>query len=213
MSKVIAVTGASGGVGRACVREFTRRGDSVALIARGDAGLEAATTEARRAGVSAIAIPVDVADPEDVDEAVARIEEALGPIDVWVSAAFTSVSPRSPRAIPVAGSTGRVHPLWGPSSPTRSHQGCWIAISRAPATRPSSPANLQTPKSRLTCGKRRTVPTATTSAPTAPLTSEQGREAGSRWSPTTTPRSRQLSHWVPPVPPALQIEAQYRPLA
>jgi NAD(P)-dependent dehydrogenase (short-subunit alcohol dehydrogenase family) len=48
MSKVIAVTGASGGVGRACVREFTRRGDSVALIARGDAGPEAAATGARR---------------------------------------------------------------------------------------------------------------------------------------------------------------------
>jgi NAD(P)-dependent dehydrogenase (short-subunit alcohol dehydrogenase family) len=91
MSKVIAVTGASGGVGRACVREFTGRGDSVALIARGDAGLEAAATEARHAGVSAIAIPVDVADPEAVDEAVARIEEELGPIDVWVNAAFTSV--------------------------------------------------------------------------------------------------------------------------
>jgi NAD(P)-dependent dehydrogenase (short-subunit alcohol dehydrogenase family) len=91
MSKVIAVTGASGGVGRACVREFTRRGHSVALIARGDTGLEAAATEARHAGVSAIAIPVDVADPEAVDEAVARIEEELGPIDVWVNAAFTSV--------------------------------------------------------------------------------------------------------------------------
>ena len=91
MSKVIAVTGASGGVGRACVREFTRRGDSVALIARGDAGLEAAATEARQAGVSAIAVPVDVADPEAVDEAVARIEAELGPIDVWVNAAFTSV--------------------------------------------------------------------------------------------------------------------------
>ena len=91
MSKVIAVTGASGGVGRACVREFTRRGDSVALIARGAAGLEAAATEARQAGVSAITLPVDVADPEAVDEAVARIEEELGPIDVWVNAAFTSV--------------------------------------------------------------------------------------------------------------------------
>ena len=91
MSKVIAVTGASGGVGRACVREFARRGDSVALIARGDAGLEAAATEARQAGVRAIAIPVDVADAEAVDKAVARIEEELGPIDVWVNAAFTSV--------------------------------------------------------------------------------------------------------------------------
>ena len=91
MTKVVAVTGATGGVGRACIREFARRGDSVALLARGESGLDAALAEARQAGVRAIAVSVDVADSEAVDEAVARSEAELGPIAVWVNAAFTSV--------------------------------------------------------------------------------------------------------------------------
>jgi NAD(P)-dependent dehydrogenase (short-subunit alcohol dehydrogenase family) len=91
MNRVVVVTGASGGVGRACVREFARRGDDVALIARGTSGLEAAASEVRDAGVKALAVPVDVADADAVEGAVARIEEELGPIDVWVNSAFTSV--------------------------------------------------------------------------------------------------------------------------
>ena len=39
---MVAVTGASGGVGRAVVREFAKRGDSIALLARGEIGLAAA---------------------------------------------------------------------------------------------------------------------------------------------------------------------------
>jgi len=91
MSRVVAVTGASGGVGRACAQEFARRGDRLALLARGTTGLEAAAEEARRAGVEVITVPVDVADARAVEDAVARIEEELGPIDVWVNSAFTSV--------------------------------------------------------------------------------------------------------------------------
>src|SRR6476661_4661087 len=91
MSRVVAVTGASGGVGRACAREFARRGDRLALLARGTAGLDAAAEEARRAGVEVLTVPVDVADARAVEEAVARVEDELGPVDVWVNSAFTSV--------------------------------------------------------------------------------------------------------------------------
>ncbi|MGO4340980.1 SDR family oxidoreductase [Pedococcus sp. 2YAF34] len=92
MSRVVAVTGASGGVGRACVQEFARRGDRLALLARGTTGLDAAADEARRAGAAeVITVPVDVADAGAVEEAVARIEQDLGPVDVWVNSAFTSV--------------------------------------------------------------------------------------------------------------------------
>ena len=92
MSRVVAVTGASGGVGRACVQELARRGDRLALLARGTTGLDAAADEARRAGAAeVITVPVDVADAEAVEEAVARIEEELGPVDLWVNAAFSSV--------------------------------------------------------------------------------------------------------------------------
>ncbi|CAL9475329.1 Fatty acyl-CoA reductase [Nocardiopsis dassonvillei] len=85
------VSGASAGVGRATARELARRGHAVALVARGRAGLEAARREVEEHGVPALAVEADVSDAAAVDEAAARIEEALGPVDVWVNTAFASV--------------------------------------------------------------------------------------------------------------------------
>ena len=79
---MVAVTGASGGVGRAVVREFAKRGDSIALLARGEVGLAAAAAEVTLAGATPMVVPVDVADPVQIEEAVARIENELGPIDI-----------------------------------------------------------------------------------------------------------------------------------
>jgi short-subunit dehydrogenase len=88
---VVVITGASAGIGRASVRAFAERGYDVGLIARDSDRLEAAADEVRAAGHRALAVPLDVADAAAVDEAAARIEAALGPIDVWVNAATTSV--------------------------------------------------------------------------------------------------------------------------
>jgi len=92
--RVVVVTGASGGIGRACARAFAARGDDVALLARGATGLEAAAAEARAHGVRALPIEVDVADAAAVEAATTRIEAELGPIAVWVNVAFTSVFAR-----------------------------------------------------------------------------------------------------------------------
>ena len=43
-------------------------------------------------------VPVDVADPVQIEAAVARIENELGPIDIWVNSAFTSILPPSLRS-------------------------------------------------------------------------------------------------------------------
>ncbi len=94
MTQVVAVTGASGGIGRAVAREFARRGNDVALLARGERGLEAAAAEVRAEGRRALVVPVDVADADAVESAVERIESELGPIAVWVNDAFTSVFAR-----------------------------------------------------------------------------------------------------------------------
>jgi NAD(P)-dependent dehydrogenase (short-subunit alcohol dehydrogenase family) len=91
MSRVVVVTGASGGVGRAVAREFGSRGDRVALLARGTDGLQAAADEIAVAGGVGLPISVDVADAEAVDRAAERVERELGPIDVWVNNAFSSV--------------------------------------------------------------------------------------------------------------------------
>jgi NAD(P)-dependent dehydrogenase (short-subunit alcohol dehydrogenase family) len=89
--KVVAVTGASAGVGRATVRELARRGAHVGLIARGPERLEAAAAEVRAAGGRACIAPADVADAEQVERAATRIEAELGAIDVWVNVAMTAV--------------------------------------------------------------------------------------------------------------------------
>jgi NAD(P)-dependent dehydrogenase (short-subunit alcohol dehydrogenase family) len=92
--QVVAVTGASGGIGRACAIAFAGRGAAVALLARGEEGLHAAARQVEEAGGEALVVPTDVADPGQVEDAVARIEAELGPVDVWVNVAFTSVFSR-----------------------------------------------------------------------------------------------------------------------
>jgi NADP-dependent 3-hydroxy acid dehydrogenase YdfG len=88
---VVAITGASAGVGRATVRRFAENGAHIALIARGRDGLEAARTEVERAGGRALVLPLDVADAAAVEAAAARIETELGPVDIWINNAMVSV--------------------------------------------------------------------------------------------------------------------------
>jgi NADP-dependent 3-hydroxy acid dehydrogenase YdfG len=90
-AQVVVVTGASAGVGRATARAFGARGAAVALLARGERGLEGAAREVREAGGRALVLPVDVADAQAVEDAAERVERELGPIDVWVNTAFTTV--------------------------------------------------------------------------------------------------------------------------
>src|SRR3954452_17693963 len=89
--KVVAITGASAGVGRATARELARRGADVGLIARGEERLEAARREVLAQGRRACVAAADVADAEQVERAAMRIEAELGPIDIWVNAAMTAV--------------------------------------------------------------------------------------------------------------------------
>ncbi|MDP8936498.1 MAG: SDR family oxidoreductase [Actinomycetota bacterium] len=89
--KVVVVTGASAGVGRACVRAFAHKGYHVGLLARGRDGLDAAAKEVADSGGQVAVVPTDVADAAAVEAAAARVEDELGPIDVWVNNAMTSV--------------------------------------------------------------------------------------------------------------------------
>jgi len=91
MAQTVVVTGASAGIGRATARLFGQRGASVALVARGSAGLDAAAREVEEAGGKALAIPADMADAAAADAAAETAERQLGAIDVWVNVAFTSV--------------------------------------------------------------------------------------------------------------------------
>lgn len=85
---VVVVTGGSAGIGRAAVREFAAAGYDVAIIARGQAGIDGAVADVEELGGTALGLSVDVSKIDDVESATDRIEAELGEIDVWVNNAF-----------------------------------------------------------------------------------------------------------------------------
>jgi len=89
--KIVVVTGASAGVGRAIVAEFARHGARLGLIARNKERLETAKQEVEAVGSRALALPADVANAREVEDAAERVERELGPIDIWVNNAMTTI--------------------------------------------------------------------------------------------------------------------------
>ena len=90
-SPVVVVTGASAGLGRAIAHAYAKRGAKLGLLARNPEALDAAKQECEALGGQARFIPADVSDAGAVDQAAAKIEEELGPIDIWVNDAMVSV--------------------------------------------------------------------------------------------------------------------------
>jgi NADP-dependent 3-hydroxy acid dehydrogenase YdfG len=97
---VAVITGASAGVGRATAIAFARRGYRVALLARGEAGLEGARRDVEAAGGSALTISVDMSDDRAVDAAAESVVAAWSRIDVWVNNAMVTVFGPADRVTP-----------------------------------------------------------------------------------------------------------------
>jgi NAD(P)-dependent dehydrogenase (short-subunit alcohol dehydrogenase family) len=89
--RVIAITGASAGIGRATAERFARGGARIGLIARDDDRLQASAAEVERLGGESLVLPLDVADHDAVEAAASEIEERFGPLDVWVNNAMATV--------------------------------------------------------------------------------------------------------------------------
>ena len=114
---VVAITGASAGVGRATARAFARDGADVGLIARGRERLQSARREIEELGRRAAVAEADVADAAQVEAAAQQIEDELGPIDVWVNNAmatvFAPVSDTTPEEYRRATEVTYLGSVWG----------------------------------------------------------------------------------------------------
>ncbi|WP_317929598.1 SDR family oxidoreductase [Halioxenophilus sp. WMMB6] len=82
MSKVIVITGAGVGLGRAIAKLFAGGGDQVVLLGRTFSKVENAAAEI---GDAAMALQCDVGDPESVNQAFAAIAERHGKVDVLIN--------------------------------------------------------------------------------------------------------------------------------
>ncbi len=89
--RVVVVTGASAGLGRAIARAFAEDGADVAVLGRDADRLKSARAEIESLGRRAFDAVVDVADHQAVEDAAAAAEQELGDIDVWVNNAMVSV--------------------------------------------------------------------------------------------------------------------------
>ena len=82
---VVMITGAGQGIGAHAARQFAAEGAKVGLLARTESKVQEICDEIRAAGGDAIAIRCDVANEEDVKNAVAKMEEVYGRVDVVVN--------------------------------------------------------------------------------------------------------------------------------
>jgi NADP-dependent 3-hydroxy acid dehydrogenase YdfG len=82
---VVAITGASSGIGEATARLLAERGASVVLAARRTERLDELVQEIRRAGGSAIGCATDVTRREDMEQLVELAVKEFGRLDVLVS--------------------------------------------------------------------------------------------------------------------------------
>jgi NAD(P)-dependent dehydrogenase (short-subunit alcohol dehydrogenase family) len=83
--KTAVVTGGNTGLGEAFARALVEAGASVALAARTRERSERVAEEISDSGGIAIAVDLDVTDPEQVDRMLEEVTERLGPVDILVN--------------------------------------------------------------------------------------------------------------------------------
>ncbi|ORA36986.1 SDR family oxidoreductase [Mycobacterium aquaticum] len=94
MSPIVAITGASSGIGEATARLLARRGASVVLGARRAERLDRLADDIRRDGGVAVARATDVTDPEDLQQLVDLAVSEFGGLDVFVgNAGISKIGP------------------------------------------------------------------------------------------------------------------------
>ena len=82
-SKVVVITGAAGGIGRAAAVRFAGEGANVVAVDLPGSGLEETVAAVEGAGQSAIAVAADVTKAADVEKYVTAAKERFGRIDAF----------------------------------------------------------------------------------------------------------------------------------
>ncbi|HEU4613427.1 MAG TPA: SDR family NAD(P)-dependent oxidoreductase [Kofleriaceae bacterium] len=104
MADVVVITRGTSGIGRALARRFARQGAKLAILSRDRNGLFSTAAEIVTLGATAaLGIPCDVDDAQQLEVATQRIEQELGPIDVWVDAQLPAAHARRRKLAWLAG--------------------------------------------------------------------------------------------------------------
>lgn len=85
--KVVFITGATSGIGRACALKFATAGASVACVGRNDSALQKITKDIESLGGEALALRADLSILDEANDAISRTVKRFGGIDVLVNAA------------------------------------------------------------------------------------------------------------------------------
>ncbi len=92
--QVVAIVGASSGIGRETALQFAARGAKLVVSARSKTGLETLVEEIQSRGGEAVAVPADVTNFEQVQAIASKAVEQYGRLDTWVHAAATGILAR-----------------------------------------------------------------------------------------------------------------------
>jgi len=83
--KVVLITGASAGIGRASAHAFAARGARVVLASRNGDQLKEVESELRCYGVQTLVVPTDISDDDALQDLVSRTRATFGRVDVLVN--------------------------------------------------------------------------------------------------------------------------------
>lgn len=97
--KVVAITGAAGGIGRALCQHFGSEGAAIAALDRSH-NVTAVASELQATGIRAEAAVVDIGDAAAVGAAFGALSTALGPIDILINNAGVSTNPALEQTTP-----------------------------------------------------------------------------------------------------------------
>ena len=124
LDRVVLVTGGGSGIGAAICRAFAVEGAAVAVTDLRPEAAEVVSAEIRESGGRAKAWGLDVTDRTTVERAADEVEDALGPLYVWVNNAGVS------RIVPFLESTDELWDLTLRVNLTGTCIGCRVAIRR-----------------------------------------------------------------------------------